>query len=59
MQIELTDNEVKLIKEALTNNSIQYAYKSDIMKDINSKWSEYTLKKSNDMTKLLYKLETL
>lgn len=56
IKIELTNMELELVKEVLTSNSVKYAYDSNVMKEKEPEWSREIMKKSDDMTKLLNKL---
>lgn len=59
MKIDITENDLKLIKEALTNNSVQYA--SNSIDKINvvmmgKEWASKQMQKSDDMIELLNKI---
>ena len=55
-EYELTDQEHELIKEALNNNSVRYAYDSSSLAKEEPEWSKKLLEKSDAMTELLNKI---
>lgn len=56
--IQLTETELKIVKEALTNNAVRYSYEATVMEEegVDLDWAESLRQKSGDMIELVNKI---
>ncbi|MCR3760401.1 hypothetical protein KYB31_15595 [Clostridium felsineum] len=57
MKVELNENEIKLISEALMNSSLKCAHNASVMKDIDPDWAEDMQSKSDKMGEIVNRLK--